>query len=125
MEPRFVITKGFIKIPSRLLDEKGKVIKKEEGGFVADWEHGRLWAILDMKNNSMIDGDFDLKKLIMRTDEVVAKVKEKGDTSRFEYDIKLVKSQIEELINGDSTDVEAVIQDIIRQAKEQGHEEIK
>jgi len=43
---------------------------------------------------------------------------------RFEYNIKLVEGQVENLITGDSTDVEAVVQDIIRQAKEQGYEEL-
>ena len=63
---KYVITKGYIKIPFRELDEKGKVIKEHQGGFVEDWNKGRLWVLIDIEKHEVVDGSFNPSKLLKK-----------------------------------------------------------
>ena len=74
---RFVITRGFVQVPYKMRDAKGKVVKEETGGFVEDWEHGRLWALLDLEKHKTLDLNFEIQKLVDKAEKLIKEAKGK------------------------------------------------
>lgn len=70
---KLAITRGFIKLA---LVEGDKVV--QEGGFEENWETGRLWVLVDVEKNEVVDGSFTPHEILKKALKY-AKEKAKGE----------------------------------------------
>jgi len=73
MTLKYAITKGYIRLTA--VDGKGNVIS--EGGFVEDWNKGLLWVFIDLTKNEVVEGSFQLSRLLEQAKKYVREVKRK------------------------------------------------